>query len=91
MVQALPVVVAAAVLIGTYLYSQLHYKRFKQYSQFPQLPSSLLLGHLKYLDQFIRSGKVNGHPGTCSDLTSGKWGKVFLPYTYDIREQAEIS
>lgn len=76
MVQALPVVVAAAVLLGTYLYSQLHYKRFKQYAQFPQLPTSLLFGHLKYLDQFIRSGKLNGHPGTCPDLMLGFLGTM---------------
>lgn len=80
MVQALPVVVAAAILIGTYLYSQLRHKRFKQYAQFPQLPTSLLLGHLKYVDQFIRSGKLNGHPGTCSKVQTGRWVNKVKPF-----------
>ncbi|KAL1848924.1 hypothetical protein Daus18300_013433 [Diaporthe australafricana] len=58
----LPLAVAAVALLLTYLYGRPRYKRFKQYAKFPQMPTTLLLGHLKHVDHFIRSGKQNGHP-----------------------------
>jgi hypothetical protein len=60
----LPLAVAAIVLLGSFLYGALRYKRFKQYAMFPQMPTSLVLGHLKTFDRFIRTGKPNGHPGS---------------------------
>lgn len=30
---------------------------------FPQLPPSVLLGHLKVMDSFIRAGGPDSHPG----------------------------
>ncbi|GAB1309801.1 Sterigmatocystin biosynthesis P450 monooxygenase stcS [Madurella fahalii] len=57
-----PLVVAALVLLGPYLYRKLRYKRRKQYAIFPQRPTSLILGHLRTLGYFIRTGKPNGHP-----------------------------
>lgn len=64
---------AVAALLLAYLYGRLHYKRFQQYAKFPQMPTSLLLGHLKYVDQFIRSGKPSGHPGKIPHLTTTQW------------------
>ncbi|KAI1410686.1 cytochrome P450 [Hypoxylon sp. FL1857] len=58
----LPLVVAAIALLGSYLYNTLRYERLKRYAIFPQLPASLILGHLKTIDDFIRAGKKNGHP-----------------------------
>ncbi|KAI0896091.1 cytochrome P450 [Annulohypoxylon nitens] len=55
-------VFAGLALLGSYLYGRLHYKRFRQYVFFPQMPTSLILGHLKHVDFFIRAGKPNGHP-----------------------------
>ena len=53
----------ALTLLGPYLYRKLRYKRLKQYAVFPQMPASLILGHLKIMDDFIRAGEPNEHPG----------------------------
>lgn len=56
-------VASATALLIIYCYTKLRYKRFRQYADFPQMPSSLILGHLKIMTRFIRTGKPNGHPG----------------------------
>ncbi len=58
-----PVLLTAAVLLVSYLYSRLRYLRFKQYAHIPQLPSNLLLGHLKTFGEFMQRGIVDRHPG----------------------------
>ncbi|KAK3374875.1 cytochrome P450 [Podospora didyma] len=58
----LQLAVAALALLGPYLYAKLRYKRFKQFAIFPQMPPSLLWGHLQKLDVFIKAGPPNGHP-----------------------------
>ncbi|KAI1741307.1 cytochrome P450 [Xylaria scruposa] len=58
----LPLIISAAALLVSYCYVKLRYKRFNQYADLPQLPSTLILGHLKVMDHFIRMGKPNGHP-----------------------------
>ncbi|KAM7189863.1 Cytochrome P450 [Naviculisporaceae sp. PSN 640] len=57
-----------ALLIATlpvlfwYLYTRLRYKRFRQYASLPQLPSSLVLGHLAAFDEYNRRGPPAQHP-----------------------------
>ncbi|KAI3328552.1 cytochrome P450 [Ustulina deusta] len=58
----LPLVFGAAALLLSYCYARLRYKRFSQYAHLPQMPTTLILGHLKTMDSFIRGGKPNGHP-----------------------------
>ncbi|KAI0003480.1 cytochrome P450 [Xylariaceae sp. FL0662B] len=55
-------VVTALAVLGTFLYMKLRYKRLNQFASFPQMPPSVLLGHLKTMDYFIHAGKPNGHP-----------------------------
>ncbi|KAK3316871.1 cytochrome P450 [Apodospora peruviana] len=56
-----PSLVAAGVLFISYLYRKLHYKRFRQYANFPQHPSSLLLGHLQVFDEFMKKLPPKAH------------------------------
>ncbi|KAL3472841.1 cytochrome P450 monooxygenase [Aspergillus californicus] len=49
-------ITAAALLTLIYIYRLIWYKRFVQYANFPQLPSSLLLGHLKIYNEIAQSG-----------------------------------
>ncbi|KAI1447778.1 cytochrome P450 [Annulohypoxylon stygium] len=55
-------VVASLLVTGTYLYSKLYYRRFKQNAHLPQLPSSLLWGHLMVFDKFTKEGILDRHP-----------------------------
>ncbi|KAI0154588.1 cytochrome P450 [Xylariaceae sp. FL1272] len=57
-----PLIFASLAVLGTYLLVKLRYKRFTQYAHLPQLPPSLLLGHLKTMDEYIRRGRANRHP-----------------------------
>ncbi|KAK0630535.1 cytochrome P450 52A11 [Bombardia bombarda] len=57
-----PLLAAALVLLASYLYRLVWHKRFKQYASIPQLPPSLVLGHLKTFDDFIKRGKADRHP-----------------------------
>jgi len=59
-----PIILAATALLVTYLYNRLRYKRFQQHAKLPQVPSSLLFGHLKALDELIKRGAADRHPGT---------------------------
>ncbi|KAI0201797.1 cytochrome P450 [Astrocystis sublimbata] len=55
-------VFAASVLLITYLYNKLRFKRFQQHGTLPQMYPSLLFGHLKSLDQTIKRGPPDRHP-----------------------------
>ncbi|KEY72659.1 hypothetical protein S7711_09159 [Stachybotrys chartarum IBT 7711] len=55
-------VAASLVIAGTYLYSTLSYRRFKQNAHLPQLPSSLVWGHLITFDAFTKKGAADRHP-----------------------------
>ncbi|KAI1264041.1 cytochrome P450 [Xylariaceae sp. FL1019] len=57
-----PLIFASLAVLGTYLLVKLRYKRFTQYAHLPQLPPSLLLGHLKTMDEYIRRGRADRHP-----------------------------
>ncbi|KID95371.1 Cytochrome P450, partial [Metarhizium majus ARSEF 297] len=57
------VLVASVLLAGAYLYNKLHYRRFRQNSHIPQLPPSLLWGHLLLFDKFTKKGIPDRHPG----------------------------
>ncbi|ETS73855.1 hypothetical protein PFICI_14801 [Pestalotiopsis fici W106-1] len=57
-----PILLAAIALLATYLYNKLRYKRLTQHAKLPQLPPSLLLGHLKTLDKLIKRGPADRHP-----------------------------
>lgn len=60
------IAVAGLLVTGTYLYSKLYYRRFKQNAHIPQLPSSLLWGHLLVFDEFTKRGIPDRHPGESS-------------------------
>ncbi|KAI0971270.1 cytochrome P450 [Xylaria arbuscula] len=57
-----PILLASLLALATYLYLKLRHKRFNQYASLPQLPSSLLLGHLKTIDDYARRGEADRHP-----------------------------
>lgn len=57
-----PILFAVVTLLVTYLYRKLRYKRFQQYGRLPQMPSSLLFGHLKTLNSLIKRGEADRHP-----------------------------
>ncbi|KAI0880264.1 cytochrome P450 [Annulohypoxylon maeteangense] len=57
-----PILFAVLTLLITYLYRRLHYKRFQQHGRLPQMPPSLLFGHLKTLDGLIKRGEADRHP-----------------------------
>ncbi|KAI9150744.1 putative sterigmatocystin biosynthesis P450 monooxygenase stcS [Paramyrothecium foliicola] len=80
----LPFLVAALIVLAPHLYRRLVHARFKQYAIFPQAPPSLLLGHLKKIDEFIKAGKDRGHPGKlclASWTAASRIGEVALLYT----------
>ncbi|KAI1777002.1 cytochrome P450 [Hypoxylon cercidicola] len=51
-------------LLVVLVYEKLRYKRLVQYANFPQPPTSLLLGHLKVFDKFAKHGHSDRHPDT---------------------------
>ncbi|KAI2780490.1 cytochrome P450 [Daldinia loculata] len=57
-----PLVLAGLSLLAAYLYNKLRYKRFQQYAGIPQLPPSLLLGHLKLMGEYLARGPADRHP-----------------------------
>lgn len=50
-------------LLAFYLYQRLYYHRFQEFANWPQLPTSLIWGHLKQLGVFIDKGEKNRHAG----------------------------
>ncbi|KAK1757100.1 cytochrome P450 [Echria macrotheca] len=59
-----PLLIAASLLFLSYLYRQLRFKRFSKYASLPQLPNSLLLGHLGKLGEYMKRGPADVHPDT---------------------------
>ena len=55
--------ITAVLITVAILYQKLYCKRFRQYGHLPQLPSSLLWGHLKVFYDFTKRGKLDRHPG----------------------------
>lgn len=60
-------VVAAGVLLVSYLYKRLAYVRSRQFAHLPQLPNHLLWGHLKTFGEFMSRGIPDRHPGMLRD------------------------
>ncbi|VUC21474.1 unnamed protein product [Clonostachys rosea] len=60
-------VLAALSLITTYLFIQLRYKRLQQFAHLPQLPPSLVWGHMIVYDEFSKRGKKDRHPDLVFD------------------------
>lgn len=56
--------IAAGVLVASYLYNRLKYLRGRQYAHIPQLPNHLLWGHLKTFGEYMSQGIHDRHPGT---------------------------
>ncbi|OTB07439.1 hypothetical protein M426DRAFT_20136 [Hypoxylon sp. CI-4A] len=54
--------IASLLVTATYLYIKLYSKRFKQNAHLPQLPPSLLWGHLRTFDDFTKRGIKDRHP-----------------------------
>ncbi|KAI0399829.1 cytochrome P450 [Xylaria palmicola] len=52
---------------GVYLYHKLYFKRFIHNAHIPQLPSSLLWGHLVMFDKFTKRGVQDRHPDIIID------------------------
>ncbi|KAI2471378.1 cytochrome P450 [Annulohypoxylon bovei var. microspora] len=56
-----PLLIAATVLVISFAYSRLRYIRFRQYTDYPQLPNTLVFGHLKVYGDFAKRNKPNAH------------------------------
>ena len=56
-----PILVAVAALAAAYLYLKAYHKRFVQYANFPQLTTSLPLGHLAVVDEYIKRLPPKAH------------------------------
>ncbi|KAK3689685.1 cytochrome P450 [Podospora appendiculata] len=55
------ILLAAAALLTSFLFRKLRYIRYKQYQDIPQLPTSLLWGHLKIMGEFMSNGIPDRH------------------------------
>ncbi|KAL1854832.1 hypothetical protein Daus18300_011348 [Diaporthe australafricana] len=75
-----PLLAAVAVLVLTFTYRRLRYIRFQQYAHFPQLPSSLLLGHLKAFGEFMKASKPDAHPDMAMIAMSKALGRPPLMF-----------
>lgn len=56
------ILVTSIVAVSTWLYRKLYHKRFEQNAHIPQLPSSLLFGHLIKFDEYTKKGALDRHP-----------------------------
>ncbi|KAK8001003.1 cytochrome P450 monooxygenase [Apiospora marii] len=54
--------ITVTLITVTVLYRKLYHKRFRQTAHIPQLPPSLLWGHLKIFYDFTMRGKPDRHP-----------------------------
>lgn len=61
--------ISSLLIGGAYFYINLQNKRSKN-AHFPQLPPSLLMGHLMVFDEFTKRGLVDRHPGMSSLISS---------------------
>lgn len=57
------ILIAAIPLLALLLFHKIRYYRTKQYADIPQLQPSLLWGHLKALNELVKSNKPNLHVG----------------------------
>ncbi|RTE84935.1 hypothetical protein BHE90_000370 [Fusarium euwallaceae] len=57
-----PFAIAALSLLITYLFTKLRFKRFKQYAHLPQLPPSLIWGHMLVYDEISKHAQRDRHP-----------------------------
>ncbi|RYO85915.1 hypothetical protein DL762_004994 [Monosporascus cannonballus] len=98
------VAIASLLVTFTYLYGKLHYRQFKQNAHLPQLPSSLLFGHLMTFNKITKQGHTDRHPddilaemrraaGQPPILVVDNWPVVppmVIVSTYDVAEQVPI-
>ncbi|RAL11559.1 cytochrome P450 [Aspergillus homomorphus CBS 101889] len=54
-------ILALLPLVFLYLWRRLRYLRFEQYASWPQLPPSLVWGHMKALNDFVNRGERRRH------------------------------
>lgn len=54
---------AAIAVLLPYLYRRTRFKRLHQFGRFPQLPPSIILGHLQTVDEFVKRSAPGAHPG----------------------------
>ncbi|KAI1432946.1 cytochrome P450 [Xylaria sp. CBS 124048] len=80
----IPLSLACFLVFATYLYVKLCHKRFSQYAHLPQLPPSLLLGHLKTMGQYMRHGAADRHPDMIFSEMHENLGKPSLMFV-DLR------
>lgn len=62
------IILATALLSSVFIYRKLSYVRFKQYANFPQLPTSLLLGHLKIYNEITKRGEIDRDHGNLAAI-----------------------
>ncbi|RAH81452.1 cytochrome P450 monooxygenase, partial [Aspergillus japonicus CBS 114.51] len=58
---ALTILLALLPLLAIYLWQWLRYLRFHQHAAWPQLPPSLVWGHMKALNEFVSRGERRRH------------------------------
>ncbi|KAM3540106.1 hypothetical protein ARSEF1564_006980 [Beauveria bassiana] len=58
----LSVLLAALALLLTHFYLKLRHRRLKQFARLPQLPTSLVWGHLRLYSEFRSRGPIDRHP-----------------------------
>ncbi|KAK1762225.1 cytochrome p450 [Phialemonium atrogriseum] len=56
-----PFLLAAIPLLVVYLIREIHYRRFKQHADLPQLQPSFIWGHLKAFNEFLSRGSPDRH------------------------------
>ncbi|KAI0389131.1 cytochrome P450 [Xylariaceae sp. FL0594] len=76
----LPLAVSGIALLLAYCYIRLRYMRLRQYAHLPQMSPSLVLGHLKLMDSFIKGGKLNGHPDLAFQAINEALGKPAIMF-----------
>lgn len=59
---SLTVLIAVPILV-IFASTQVRYWRYRQYAAWPQLPTSLIWGHMKTMLELIKSGASDRHPG----------------------------
>ncbi|KAI1122174.1 cytochrome P450 [Nemania abortiva] len=56
------VLISSVFFAAIYIYQKLYHKRFVRNAHIPQLPTSLVWGHLRLFDSFTKRGKRDRHP-----------------------------
>ncbi|OCL10401.1 cytochrome P450 [Glonium stellatum] len=101
MIDTAGVLLALAPLLLWYLYREAKYQRFKKYTHIPHLTPSLILGHMKTIDDFYKIGDRRRHidyvfcqmakaagspPVMLLDLRPVSYG-VCIVFSHDVAEQ----